>query len=91
MSKAGTLTRIVFHIRDKTPTTGQTAEIYVALAATPTVFVATGIIASIVTGGSPCAFGTGSYAVAECDLVSVRVTTAGGAFSSGAAATITKV
>ncbi|WP_219930486.1 hypothetical protein [Sporomusa sphaeroides] len=53
-------------------------------------FAGTGIIVGV-TGPNPpncCSSVSASLAVDQCDLISVRVTTGGGAFASGVAATI---
>ncbi|WP_371375484.1 hypothetical protein [Sporomusa aerivorans] len=86
-----TLTGMSFSIRDHALGAGvvATAEIFVSTdcGVTP---VASGIIVGI-TGPNPpnChGFITASLVLAEGDLISVRVTTGGGAFANGAAATI---
>lgn len=90
-----TLTGLVFNIRDNALPTGDTAtaEIYISTNCGFGAPVATGIIATIEGPNSSetpncCAFAAASFAVEQCDLISVRITTGDGAFASGVAATI---
>ena len=91
IAQDSTIIGLSFSIRDNALGAAETAsgEVYVSTdcAVTP---VATGIIATV-TGPNPpncCAFASGSFAVAQCDLITVRVTTPGNAFAEGVAATI---
>ena len=81
-----TLTTLVFDIRDQAIVAGQRAEIIVTTSAAPNTPIPTGIIAIITT--DRCAIDTGSYFVNQCDRVTVRITTNGGAFMSGSNATV---
>ena len=90
-----TITGLVFNIRDHTLGTGivASAEIFVSSDCGFDPPVATGIIAAVTgpnSDASPncCAFAVGDFNVEKCDLISVRVTTGGGAFANGVAATI---
>lgn len=86
---------MVFNIRDNALGTGvvASADIFVSSDCGFDPPVATGITAAITgpnSDGDPnyCAFAVGDFNVEQCDLISVRVTTGGGAFASGVAATI---
>ncbi|WP_369436146.1 collagen-like domain-containing protein [Lysinibacillus fusiformis] len=86
---------LTLNIRDHSLSAGQTAsaQIYISANCGFTAPIATGIIA-IVTGpnssASPncCAKTTANFSISSCTLLSLQVTTTGGAFSNGVSATI---
>jgi hypothetical protein len=85
------ITGLIFNIRDESLNMGQTisAEIYRSTDCGVSL-TATGIVATV-TGPNPpncCAFTEANLSINQCDLISVRVTTDGGAISDGVAATI---
>ncbi|MGE7602365.1 hypothetical protein ACQKL5_07610 [Peribacillus sp. NPDC097675] len=90
-----TITGLVLNIRDNALGTGNiaSAEIFISTNCGFGTPEATGIIASITGPNSAvtpncCAFAAADFAVEQCDLITVRITTGGGAFAGGVAATI---
>ncbi len=86
------ITGLTFNIRDSglNPGVFAFAEVYVSTNCGATI-TPTGIIAGItgITGVTVCCgFTSANRPISQCDLLSVRVNTAGGAFSGGAAATV---
>ncbi|MET4558963.1 hypothetical protein ABIA69_000106 [Lysinibacillus parviboronicapiens] len=86
---------LTLNIRDHLLSAGQTAsaQIYISTNCGFTAPVATGIIATITgpnSSASPncCAKTTSNFPVNSCTLLSLQVTTTGGAFSNGVSATI---
>ncbi|MFJ8459241.1 hypothetical protein ACIQ57_08920 [Lysinibacillus xylanilyticus] len=86
---------LTLNIRDHALSAGQTAsaQIYISTNCGFTAPVATGIIATITgpnasTSPNCCATATANFLVNRCTLLSVEVTTTGGAFSNGVSATI---
>ncbi|MCG3087208.1 hypothetical protein [Sporosarcina cyprini] len=93
------ITGMVFNIRDNTLTAGQSATADIVLSKTCGfgTIIDTGITATVTgpnnaTTPNCCATTTANYPVNGCDLLSVRVTTAGGgALQEGVAVTISYI
>ena len=86
---------LTLNIRDHALSAGQTAsaQIYISTNCGFTAPVATGVIATITgpnasTSPNCCATATANFLVNRCTLLSVEVTTTGGAFSNGVSTTI---
>ncbi len=90
-----TITSITLNIRDHTLSAGQTAsaQVFTSTNCGFTAPVATGVRATV-TGPSSsttpncCATQSANLAISGCTLLSVQVTTTGGAFSNGVSVTI---
>ncbi|WP_193648881.1 hypothetical protein [Bacillus cereus] len=91
--QTATIIGLVFSIRDNPLGAGDAVSAQIVISDTcASTTTDTGIIATV-TGPSSstncCAFAAGNFTVDQCDLLSVRITTAGGgALPDGAAATI---
>ncbi len=86
---------LTLNIRDHSLSAGQiaSAQVFISTNGGFTAPTATGIIATVtgpssITTPNSCAKANASYSINSCTLLSVQVTTTGGAFSNGVSATI---
>ncbi|SCX80789.1 Collagen triple helix repeat-containing protein, partial [Lysinibacillus fusiformis] len=86
---------LTLNIRDHSLSAGQTAsaQVFTSTNGGFTAPTATGIIATVtgpssITTPNSCAKANANYSINSCTLLSVQVTTTGGAFSNGVSATI---